>query len=354
MLNFLERAKNLKILVVGDVMLDRYSDGISTRLSQEAPVPIFKAKSIRYRPGGAANVAVVARAFGADVHVAGIVGVDKAGWILQNLLSAQGIHTQGLFFVPGRWTTVKTRIMVERGQLLRIDEEQTDWIGADLSSRLVAYVSSMMKMSPDIVIIEDYGKGVVSPDLIKGILSQDKEQDTIVSVDPKHKWYEHYQGVDLLTPNHYEACMGMGIDPIESSDNVLFDHLSQYRKDLGIGTILVTCGKKGIYVIGEGKSYWEPVEARYPVWDVTGAGDAVIVAASITEALGYSDQKMAKIANLAASQVVSKVGACAPDMEMLQREIQEEMFDDVEQDEEHTDTTDEQSEIAIEDKDDGK
>ncbi len=298
-----------RILVVGDLILDRYADGKASRVSPEAPVLVFDFASERYLLGGACNVAANLRELGASASVLGAIGDDEAGRRLRGLLGDAEIDTQALVVDPTRPTTRKTRYVAKTMQVLRVDEESRAPVGGDAERRMLA----LLEQRPfpwKSVLLSDYGKGVLTPKIIQAAIAAARSQGGVTVVDPKGKDYSIYRGVDLLTPNREEAEAATGIQ-IRGTDD-LHAAARRLRDITGIKTAVITLGKDGIFFETEDGSHRIiPTEARQ-VFDVTGAGDTVVAVLTFCRAAGVSLADSLRLANHAAGITVGKLGTWAP------------------------------------------
>lgn len=315
---FSEQLRNAKprIWVLGDVMLDRYLVGHVERVSPEAPVPVLALLRIEDKAGGAANVAQNLIALGAEVALAGRVGDDEAASALRGVLSKAGVRTAGLLREPGAVTTVKQRALAGQQQLLRIDSERTNPIGADTQSACLTALAQELP-GPQLIILSDYGKGVVTRALVEELLRLYPQ--TPIFVDPKGRDYSKYRGVFLITPNEQEASLAAGL-PISDSASLLA--ASERLGDQLPGTaILVTQGARGMSLrlpasaqgsagpaSKPGTLIHSPAQARQ-VFDVTGAGDTALAALAVSWAAGLRWSEMLQVANVAAGIKVGQVGA---------------------------------------------
>lgn len=300
---------NTRILVVGDLILDRYADGKASRVSPEAPVLVFEFDSERYLLGGACNVAANLRELGASASVLGAVGDDEAGAHLRKLLVAADIDTQALVVDRTRPTTRKTRYVAKTMQVLRVDEESRAPVGGDAERALLA-VLEQRPFPWRSVLLSDYGKGVLTPKVIAAAVAAARSQGGVTVVDPKGKDYSIYRGVDLLTPNREEAEAATGI-AIRSSED-LHRAAGRLREITGVRNAVITLGKDGIFFESEdGTHCILPTEARQ-VFDVTGAGDTVVAVLTFCRAAGVPLADSLRLANHAAGITVAKLGTWAP------------------------------------------
>lgn len=313
----IEKARDLNILVVGDIMVDAYLMGRVDRISPEAPVPILSASRRDRRPGGAANVALNLKALGCAVTVAGIIGKDQDGRDLRNALEELDMDTGGIFAMEDRRTTVKTRIMSGGQHLLRVDEEDDVDLDADASQLFVEHLAKLLSASAfDAILIEDYDKGTLSPVVIRGLLHLAGERGIMVSVDPKFRHFDLYEGVTLFKPNLKELREGMGLvwDDQDSAamDSALTSGLDLLMNRMQPEYILLTLSERGVRI----RSAMEDVhQAAHPreILDVSGAGDTVIAVATALLAQGVDAVTMAQVANLAGGLVCEKSGVVPVD-----------------------------------------
>jgi rfaE bifunctional protein kinase chain/domain len=294
-----------KILVIGDIMLDEFIWGDVSRISPEAPVPVVWVKKESYMPGGAANVANNIISLGAQAHVVGIIGEDEKGECIRKSLVKQGINIDGLISDKSAPTIVKTRVVAHQQQVVRIDREIMNAISSVVVKKIVAYVKSVIQ-DMDAVIIEDYGKGVITPALLKPITSLAKKYKKIISVDPKEEHLSYYKGATLITPNHHEASKVTGL---KIKDKASIDIMGELLlKKLNLKYALITLGENGMAIFEKGKKVKKVPTIAQEVYDVSGAGDTVISTFTLCLAAGASPIQSTHISNCAAGIVVGKVG----------------------------------------------
>lgn len=298
------RFESKKVLVVGDLMLDNYLWGDADRISPEAPVPVVKISSASANPGGAGNVAYNLTSLGAEAHLISVVGDDKDGGILQTLLQNLEIDVSGIVVDPGRQTTVKTRIIAHSQQVVRTDWETSDYVADDVKNRLLAIVTERLAAC-DAVILEDYNKGVLSPQLIEAIISSAGEKDVPVYADPKIDHFFSYEHVTMMKPNLDEASQAAGVDL--NAEGALEQEGPKLRERLDCEWLLITRGDKGMSLFDETGHRTIPTMTRR-VHDVSGAGDTVIATLCLSHIAGGLPHEAAKIANFAAGAVCEEVG----------------------------------------------
>ncbi len=301
----LAHVRNRKILVVGDVMLDEYVWGHIERISPEAPIQVVEVASEEALLGGAANVAGNLLGVGSQVYLAGAVGRDEKGALLKTSLREAGVRTQGLVTDAGRPTSVKTRVMGQHQQLLRIDREQRAPLTGRAEERLLNYVRKQIPLC-DGVILSDYGKGVLTDRVLAETIAEARRCRKIVVADPKRKNLRHYRGVTCLTPNRKEASEALGL-PLENAEQI-HRAARELQRALKSPACLITLGKDGMALLDRDAFILIPTVAR-EVYDVSGAGDTVIAVFTLVAAAGHDFTTAAHVANTAAGIVVGKVGA---------------------------------------------
>lgn len=294
-----------KILIVGDLVLDRFIRGEANRVSPEAPVPVVKVNTETYCLGGAGNVANNIVSLGGNASVCGVVGSDYAAKILQKQLSRKGIDHAGVFADSSVTTSVKTRIIAGHQQVVRFDTETVRDISRPMTQKILKFISSEIQNS-DAVLISDYGKGVITEKIIKETIVLARKYKKIVTVDPKIEHFKRYAGVDCITPNLSEAMAGMYVAKLKTQ-NDLNNLGQQILKELKCRSLLITQGKNGMTLFEGTKINHIPTAAK-EVFDVTGAGDTVIAALTLALARRASLPDAARIANYAAGIVVGKLG----------------------------------------------
>ena len=317
---FMAQAARTKVLVVGDVMIDAYLWGRVDRISPEAPVPVVQVQERSARMGGAANVALNARAMGAQAIVASVVGDDAHADTLEQLLQENGSPTQGLIRSPGRRTTVKTRIISGHQHIVRVDEEQEDPLTATDAGALIARVNELVRNErPDVVILEDYDKGVLTPETIAGITGIAQQAGVPVAVDPKKRNFLAYRGVDLFKPNLKELREGLKIEVRPDDADNLARAAGQLHQAIGQKAALITLGEHGVYATGPGGAHRIAAHHR-SITDVSGAGDTVITVAALAMVQGLALEQVARLANLAGGLVCEQVGVVPVDADRFQAE----------------------------------
>ncbi len=304
----LQELQEPSILVVGDLILDRYIEGTANRVSPEAPVLVFESSGRRYRLGGAGNVAANLVSLGARTTVMGVIGEDAAAEQLKDLLQEGGIDISALVVDESRPTTRKTRYVSRTAQVLRVDEENRQAVDGDAEQRLLALLAQR-PFPYEAVLVSDYGKGMVTRRVVEAAVAAGHSAGGPVVVDPKNLDYSVYHGVDLLTPNLAEAELATGISLADHNNLPLV--ADKLRELTGVKTATVTLGKDGIfYESAPGKAQILPTEAK-AVFDVTGAGDTVVAMLTLAQACGLSMHDSVRLANLAAGVTVGCFGTYA-------------------------------------------
>ncbi len=315
----LKKFARRRVLVVGDLMLDRYVYGSVTRISPEAPVPVVKVVRETSMPGGASNVAGNIRALGGQAAVAGMIGKDAAGVELRWLLTHAGVDVECAMMFAGAGTIVKERIIAERQQVVRVDfERATAWTPRQ-SDKFLALLALELDRA-DGVIIEDYGKGAVTQAVVDLVLAKAAKRGLPVGLDPKDGHELAFQGITVATPNRKEAFAIAGVvDPGAKADPLADKALRKTGEILmakwAAENLAITLGAQGMYLLSRGQAPRHvPTRAR-EVFDVSGAGDTVIAACVTALAAGAKFIEAAELANVAAGVVVGKLGtaSCAPE-----------------------------------------
>ena len=314
LLNLLDALNSVKILVVGDVMLDQYWFGDVNRISPEAPVPIVKVNRSQIRCGGAANVAINAATLGVDSILLSVVGNDEAGKNLQNLVENQQNLTPIFHIDQNIATIVKLRVIAKQQQLLRIDFE-TPPTQQILDAKLSDFAKQIQN-NPNVIILSDYGKGALthSSEMIKIA----KNANLQIFIDPKGSNYQKYKNADLITPNRQELAQVVGN---WHDENDLILRAENLRKDLNLKALLVTRSEEGMTLIGENNLVINQPARALEVYDVSGAGDTVIATLSAARAAGADWDLAMQFATLAAGIVVGKLGTATVSVEEIKTEI---------------------------------
>lgn len=309
--NLFNDIKKIKVAVIGDVMLDTYMWGNVDRISPEAPVPVVALSKKEYRMGGASNVALNTVALDAATSLFSIIGNDEEGSILIDLLNKQNINTNGIIKANDRITTNKIRVIARNQHMLRLDAELVNDIDSKLELELLQKIeTAFIKNKPDVVIFEDYNKGVLTETLIKKVIALCQQHNIITAVDPKRKNFFAFTGVTIFKPNLKEVKEALNI-LLETIDlNSLSTIHEQLQDQLHHKISLITLSEKGIFYKSETTTNVIPTHVR-SIADVSGAGDTVIAIASLVFAATKDVHLSAEIANIAGGLVCEEVGTVA-------------------------------------------
>ena len=295
--------EEIRVLVIGDLILDEYLDGTVNRISPEAPVPVHLVRKTDITAGGAANVARNLKLVGGDVVMVGVCGQDTAADQLKGILEGDGISTNLIFTDSDRPTVRKTRITANHQQLVRVDWEETKPISLEIQRKLLKALKSS---SCEAILVSDYGKGSLPKEFVQQIIAYAKDANKPVIVDPKGKDYSVYTGCDLITPNRKEALEALGFDA--NSDAQAEDLARRLQSEFGLKNVLVTLGAEGMFGLNaEAESFYLPAVTR-EVFDVSGAGDTVVSLMALGMAAKLSLFAGMELANLGAGKVVEKWG----------------------------------------------
>lgn len=317
---FFQSFEHQTIMVVGDLMLDRYIFGKATRISPEAPVPVLDFEKEEGRLGGAANVALNLKALGAVPLLFGVVGADDSGKTLMELLQREGIGTDGILVSDERVTTVKTRIMAGRQQMLRLDQEQSHDLSQSEYERFIANAEKVIYSGKvNGLIFQDYNKGVLSEKVIQALSLVTKEVGIPISVDPKLRNFWAYQGATIFKPNLKEVREALQVS-VGTSEEALRAAAASIRSRIGCKAVMITLSEQGLFYDDGQFSAVVGTKARL-VSDPCGAGDTVISMAALALSAGLPAGAIAILANLAGGQVVEKSGVVAVDKRQLMDEI---------------------------------
>ncbi|MBF0478609.1 MAG: D-glycero-beta-D-manno-heptose-7-phosphate kinase [Candidatus Omnitrophica bacterium] len=327
--DIVKRFKSKTIMVIGDVILDRYIKGTVSRISPEAPVPVLLQEKFFYTPGGAANVAHNLRKLGANVMQVGRIGNDFEGQLLKRELKRKDINTNGIFLDNKAPTITKTRVMAQHQQIVRIDQEQVRGENRQVQEKILQFIEKHIAEC-DGIILSDYGKGVITSELVEFVCHLALRKKKIITVDPKVGHFSYYRKVTSITPNLKEAenaIRNIKITSTAPTLDITVDRLGtdeeidlagqELMRYLDLESLLITLGEKGMRLFEKNKkSFSIPTQAQ-EVFDVTGAGDAVISVFTLALTAGADKRQSAKMANAAAGVVVGKLGVYAVSVEEL-------------------------------------
>jgi len=314
----IEKFKDKKIIVIGDVMLDKYIWGDVSRISPEAPVQIVNVLEESYVPGGAANVANNIAALNAKSYMVGIVGNDETKDKLVQELKKRNIDVNGLINDENKMTIQKVRVFGRSQQLLRFDYEKKGYADTKIENNILDFVSRDLEKI-DAIIVSDYAKGVITKQLMEKLIALCKEKNKILVVDPKPKHKDFYKNATLITPNHTEA--HQMTDSKENIENDVEKMGEKLLEEMN-STVLITKGEKGMSLFEkDGKTTHIPTFAK-EVYDIIGAGDTSVATLTLALASGASFEEAAIIANHAAGITVGKIGTSTVNIEELKKSIE--------------------------------
>ncbi|MBI4520173.1 MAG: D-glycero-beta-D-manno-heptose-7-phosphate kinase [Gemmatimonadetes bacterium] len=315
--DILDAASNARILVVGDVMLDVYLVGAVDRISPEAPVPVVRVDGERWAAGGAANVATNIMALGAACDIVGCVGADAAGRQVKEELARSGVGVEALIEVAERATTVKTRVMARHQQVVRYDRETDRDLEAAPAQALIAHIGALAEQC-DVLVIEDYNKGVLVPAVIRAVLDSGSRHGRPTVVDPKRRRFFDYAGAFVFKPNVVELMDALGGLSVHADDPAW---LEETRQRLQCQHLLLTLGEHGMALRSAGGGYVRVPAVARSVYDVSGAGDTVTASLAVALAAGATAEEAAVFANYAAAIEVSKAGVATVSPAELRKQV---------------------------------
>ncbi|MEY2761250.1 MAG: hypothetical protein RLZZ96_1150 [Bacteroidota bacterium] len=316
--SLIEKFSSLRVLVIGDLMVDAYTWGKVNRISPEAPVPVVNVVKRESRLGGAGNVVLNIASLGAKPYVCSVIGDDSTGIILQGILQEAGLATAGIIIEKDRPTTVKERVIAGSQQLIRVDSETEAPISSASSSALLAQVKAWLP-EVDVILFEDYDKGVLGAGLIQEIISLASAHQIPTVVDPKKKNFFAYTGATLFKPNLHELKEGLGLDASATSPNNITKTVADFKASQSFNGLFVTMSERGVYMDFNEDQIQIPAHIRQ-IADVSGAGDTVISIAACALAAGGTAKQIAELANLGGGLVCESLGVVPIDVELLKRE----------------------------------
>ncbi|MGV6862167.1 MAG: bifunctional heptose 7-phosphate kinase/heptose 1-phosphate adenyltransferase [Putridiphycobacter sp.] len=320
--NVFKEFSSKKVLIIGDVMIDTYINGSVSRISPEAPVPVVKFKNKESRLGGAANVALNIKALGAKPYICSVIGNDENAEVLIKLINQNHLSDAGIIKVDERITTEKTRIIGNNQQLIRIDEEIETPISSQMAFNLIESVKDIIqKENIDVVIFQDYNKGVLVEKVIQDIIQFANEHQVPTVVDPKKENFLVYKNVTLFKPNLKELKEGLDLNfEFKPEDKSTFiDAINRLKEEINPAYTFVTLSEYGVFINHEQTDFFIPAHLRN-ITDVSGAGDTVISVASLALACQLQPNLIAELSNLAGGLVCEKVGVISIDKEQLMQE----------------------------------
>jgi rfaE bifunctional protein kinase chain/domain len=309
-----------RILVLGDVMLDEYLWGSVSRISPEAPVPVVEIAKESLKLGGAANVALNVKSLGDEPILVGVIGNDRNGERMITALDDAGIAAEGILIDTTRQTTVKTRVIAQHQQVVRADRENTEEISEKIGEEVIGFVKGRVD---DIggVVISDYGKGMITHQLLSELIKLCRQKEIFVAVDPKETHFMNYKEVSLITPNHHEAGFAYGK---RIKDEKILEEVGWGLLDkLKVKSLLITRGEQGMSLFEADRTLTHLPTRAKKVYDVTGAGDTVISSFTCAYVAGANYKESALISNHAAGIVVGEIGTAQVTKEELFSELKE-------------------------------
>lgn len=316
---------NLNVLIIGDLMLDVYYWGDVSRISPEAPVPIVAVSKKESRMGGAGNVAINIQAMGASPILCSVIGDDTNGEKLLKILRDKKLSIEGILKATDRPTTTKTRIISNNHHIVRIDDENEEYIGDNLTQTLLEKIDHFLNEAHiNVIIFEDYDKGVISSGLIKKVVKLANKHDIPTVVDPKKKNFTEYREVTLFKPNLKELKEGLKVDVQAGNIEQIELVTDTLRKGQQINQVLVTLSEHGVFINSDKEKKLVPAHIR-KISDVSGAGDTVVSVAALCSSLHLPPSEIAFLSNLAGGQVCEKTGVVPVDKEQLLKEAQQYM-----------------------------
>jgi rfaE bifunctional protein kinase chain/domain len=315
-----ESFKDLKVLVIGDVMIDAYLWGKVDRISPEAPVPVITVTEREDRLGGAANVALNVAAMGAEPIVCAIAGKDAKGETLATLLDKRGLSSKGIVYSSSRPTTIKSRVISGHQHIVRVDEESTRPLDAAEEHAFLENLERIVQdEKPDVVIFEDYNKGLLTPNVIASAIEISSNAGIPTAVDPKKVNFFSYRGVTLFKPNLKELKEGLKVEFDKKDQKSLRQAVDKLEAEINNRISLITLSEEGVYVKDGEKENRISAHIRN-ISDVSGAGDTVISVAALCLAQNTDSAFLAALANLAGGLVCERVGVVPIDRDQLLKE----------------------------------
>ncbi|MGJ3236469.1 bifunctional heptose 7-phosphate kinase/heptose 1-phosphate adenyltransferase [Marivirga sp.] len=310
--------QKLKVLVIGDVMIDAYIWGTVSRISPEAPVPVVNVKNREKRMGGAANVALNLQSLGAEPILCAVLGDDEEANIFEGLLEKRNITAKGIIRSKDRITTIKERVLSGSQHLLRVDSESLEPLNSSEENLLSQKILELIP-EVDVVVFEDYDKGTINAQIIQDTVERAQELGKPVVVDPKKNNFFDYKGVDLFKPNLKELKEGMNVNFEHSNQEVLKSQTQLLRERLSCKMVMTTLSEKGVYIQSEREDFLIPAYKR-SISDVSGAGDTVISIAALCMALNLKADFVATLSNLGGGIVCEELGVVPIDAKKLEVE----------------------------------
>lgn len=311
--------REMHIAVVGDVMVDSYFKGKVDRISPEAPVPVVQVREKSHKAGGAANVALNLRSMESKVTLYSVRGNDVEGEMLTEMMDNEGINTDCVFLDYDRRTTIKTRVIGNNQQVLRIDEEDTLPISKETEDKIISCFKSEIKQY-NAVVIEDYNKGLLTPRLISSLIKTALDSGVPIVVDPKKENFFEYKNTSLFKPNRKELIEGLGLDNDLTEPDDIRDAILRVAEILSPKYVMLTLSEDGVVIYDGSHFEFIPAHAR-KIYDVSGAGDTVISIAALCLAADLGPEVIAELSNLAGGLVCEKPGVVPIERDLLLSEV---------------------------------
>jgi len=306
--SIIESFRNKKVMIAGDVMIDNYLVGRMERISPESPVPVVDIENDESRLGGAGNVALNMKLLGAEPVLCTVLGNDLHKDTIQSLLSKRDLKESGILYSDERTTTVKTRILSRNQQILRFDREVKHFLSQTDEENLLGILKAQINLKPDVIVLQDYNKGVLTENVIDFIIDSANEKNIPIAVDPKKTHFTKYRNVTLFKPNLQELKSGLNFENPVETDADLHELVSRLRKEIPHKISLITLSENGLYISsGDDDFHIIPSKIRN-VADVSGAGDTVISIASLCLAAGTDLYNLAYLSNLGGGIVCEEAG----------------------------------------------
>lgn len=306
----------MRVLIIGDVMIDAYTEGIVERMSPEAPVPVLSVRKRYNRLGGAANVALNIKSLGAEPLICSVIGDDTKGEKFMQLLRRHSLDTKNIIKSSSRTTTLKERMICDGKQMMRVDEEDIFDLNETETEKILATLRRTLDLKKiDCIILQDYNKGVLTETIIKEIIATAKMRTIPVVVDPKKKNFLAYQGVTLFKPNAKELREGLSVTANETSE--IEAAAAKLREMLQCDMVMTTMSDKGVIIKGKDPDFHHIPAHQRDIKDVSGAGDTVLSVAALCVVANESPFNIAAISNIAGGLVCEKIGVVPIDRDML-------------------------------------
>jgi rfaE bifunctional protein kinase chain/domain len=317
LVDILDKFSEYNIMIIGDVMVDSYLWGNVTRISPEAPVPVISCTKRENRLGGAANVAKNIYSLGATPVICSVIGNDERGQIFKDLLKNQNFIKDGIIESDNRPTTVKTRLISNNQQLIRVDQEIDDYISEGLEHMLLERITSLTGSNKiNAIIFQDYDKGVITPNLIEKVIGHANDKDIPTFIDPKKRNFNIYKNATLFKPNYKELIAGLNISADKNNFDSIYEAAKTLHKKHSFELVLITLSELGILISNNKEYHVIPAVIR-DVADVSGAGDTVIATAALSYIADLTPKQIATLANLAGGIVCEKAGVVTIDKKLL-------------------------------------